>query len=113
MDVRFNSFYRPEMHPFVDAMTGMLQESGNRARRPAIANYFMRSAQQKYDSDIALLKKVAGEVVAQRKKHPSDKKDLLNAMMLGRDPKTKEGLTDTSVMNNMITFLIAGKGRSG
>lgn len=108
MDVRFNSFYRPEMHPFVDAMTGFLAESGNRARRPAIANYFMRGAQQKFDSDISLLKQVAAEVVAQRRKHPSDKKDLLNAMILGRDPKTKEGLTDASIMNNMITFLVAG-----
>lgn len=111
MDIRFNSFYLENMHPFVDAMTGMLQEAGNRARRPKIANYFMRGSQQKFDSDIALLKKVAGEVVAQRKKHPSDKKDLLNAMMLGRDPKTKEGLTEASIMNNMITFLIAGNGR--
>ncbi|TID25135.1 fatty acid hydroxylase [Venturia nashicola] len=108
MDVRFNSFYRPEMHPFVEAMTGFLAESGNRARRPAIANYFMRGAQQKFDSDISLLKQVAAEVVAQRRKHPSDKKDLLNAMILGRDPKTKEGLTDASILNNMITFLVAG-----
>lgn len=108
MDTRFNSFYREEMHPFVDAMVGLLTESGARARRPAFANYFMRSAQLKYDSDIALLKKVAAEVVAERKQHPSDKKDLLNAMMLGRDPKTGEGLTEASVLNNMITFLIAG-----
>lgn len=78
MDVRFNSFYRPEMHPFVDAMTDFLYESGNRARRPAIATYFMRGAQQKFDSDISLLKQIAGEVVAQRRKYPSDKKDLLS-----------------------------------
>ncbi|KAH8751145.1 fatty acid hydroxylase [Hyaloscypha sp. PMI_1271] len=108
MDTRFNSFYHEDMHPFVDAMVGLLQESGARARRPAVATYFMRSAQQKYDSDIALLKQVAKEVVAERKANPSDKKDLLNAMIKGRDPKTGEGLTDASVLNNMITFLIAG-----
>jgi len=109
MDTRFNSFYHEDMHPFVDAMVGLLQESGARARRPAVATYFMRSAQQKYDSDIALLKQVAKEVVAERKANPSDKKDLLNAMIKGRDPKTGEGLTDASVLNNMITFLIAGE----
>ena len=109
MDTRFNSFYHEEMHPFVDAMVGFLQESGSRAGRPAVANYFMRSAQNKYDSDIALLKKVATEVVAERKANPNDKKDLLNAMINGRDPKTGEGLTDESVLNNMITFLIAGE----
>jgi hypothetical protein len=109
MDTRFNSFYHEDMHPFVDAMVGLLQESGARARRPAVVTYFMRSAQQKYDADIALLKRVAKEVVAERKANPNDKKDLLNAMIKGRDPKTGEGLTEASVLNNMITFLIAGK----
>jgi cytochrome P450/NADPH-cytochrome P450 reductase len=83
MDTRFNSFYHEEMHPFVDAMVGLLQESGARSRRPAIATYFMRSAQQKYDADISLLKEVAKEVVAERKANPNDKKDLLNAMIKG------------------------------
>jgi len=69
----------------------------------------MRNAQRKYDADIALMKKVAGEVVAERRAHPSEKKDLLNAMIKGRDPKTGESLTNESIMNNMITFLIAGK----
>lgn len=109
MDTRFNSFYKEEMHPFVSAMTGMLAESGARAQRPAFMNYFMRAAQQKFDADIALLRKVAGDVVAERRAHPCDKKDLLNAMIKGRDPKTGEGLTDESIINNMITFLIAGK----
>jgi cytochrome P450/NADPH-cytochrome P450 reductase len=108
MDTRFNSFYHEDMHPFVNAMTGFLVESGARSRRPGFANYFMRSAQKKYNSDIALLREVAGEVVAERKAHPNEKKDLLNAMVKGRDPKTGEGLTDESIMNNMITFLIAG-----
>ncbi len=108
MDTRFNSFYHEDMHPFVDAMVGLLQESGARARRPAIATYFMRSAQQKYDTNISLLKEVAKEVVAERKANPNDKKDLLNSMIKGRDPKTGEGLTEASVLNNMITFLIAG-----
>ncbi|KAG4412171.1 hypothetical protein IFR04_014690 [Cadophora malorum] len=108
MDTRFNSFYHSDMHPFVDAMVGLLQESAARARRPAVANYFYRSAQQKYDEDIALLKKVAAEVVAERRTDPTDKKDLLNAMINGRDPKTGEGLSEESILNNMITFLIAG-----
>jgi cytochrome P450/NADPH-cytochrome P450 reductase len=72
-------------------------------------NYFMRSTQQNYDSDIELLKKVATEVVAERKANPNDKEDLMNAMVKGRDPKTGEGLTDESILNNMITFLIAGR----
>jgi cytochrome P450/NADPH-cytochrome P450 reductase len=109
MGTRFNSFYKDELHPFVGAMVGMLRESGARAQRPAFASYFMRSAQRQYETDIALLKKIAGDVVADRRANPSDKKDLLNAMLKGRDPKTGEALTHASIMNNMITFLIAGE----
>lgn len=109
MDTRFNSFYHENMHPFVDAMVGLLAESGARSQRPAVANYLMRAKQQQYDRDIAYLRQVADEVVAERRANPSDKKDLLNAMVKGRDPKTGEGMTDASITNNMITFLIAGK----
>ncbi|KAJ8069548.1 hypothetical protein OCU04_003198 [Sclerotinia nivalis] len=108
MGTRFNSFYREEMHPFVGAMSGFLLESGARALRPTIANYFMRSAQAKFDSDIALLQSVAKELLAERRANPNDKKDLLNAMINGRDPKTGKGLSDSTILNNMITFLIAG-----
>ncbi|KAH7346150.1 P450 family fatty acid hydroxylase [Rhexocercosporidium sp. MPI-PUGE-AT-0058] len=90
MDTRFNSFYHDDMHPFIDAMVGLLQESGARAARPAVANYFYRSAQKKYDSDIVLLRKVAAEVVAERKANPNDKTDLLNAMIKGHE--TTSGL---------------------
>lgn len=108
MGTRFNSFYHEEMHPFVNAMTDFLLESGVRGQRPAVANYLMRSAQRKYDSDIELLQRVAKELLEERRAHPNDKKDLLNAMINGRDPKTGEGLPDSNILNNMITFLIAG-----
>ncbi|TVY81615.1 Bifunctional cytochrome P450/NADPH--P450 reductase [Lachnellula suecica] len=110
MGTRFNSFYHESMHPFVDAMVGLLAESGARAGRPAVATYFMRSAQRSYDANIATLRKIATDLMVERRENPEEKKkDLLNAMLQGRDPKTGEGLTDASIVNNMITFLIAGK----
>ena len=109
MDTRFNSFYSEQMHPFVQAMVDFLTESGLRVARPGVVQYFMREASRKYQADIDLMKKVAGEVVSHRRRFPSDKKDLLNAMVKGKDPKTGEAMTDESIMNNMITFLIAGR----
>jgi cytochrome P450 len=32
----------------------------------------------------------------------------MNAMLNGKDPKTGENLTEDSIINNMITFMIAG-----
>ncbi|RMZ87908.1 hypothetical protein DV736_g4861, partial [Chaetothyriales sp. CBS 134916] len=108
MDTRFNSFYSEKMNPFVDAMVGFLVESGHRAKRTTLEHLWNRTANRQYQADIALMKKVARQVVDRRRANPSPKKDLLNAMLFGKDPKTGEKLTDESIMNNMITFLIAG-----
>jgi len=45
------------------------------------------------------------EVVQARKDHPEDKKDLLNAMLHGKDPKTGEALSEESIVDNMITVI--------
>ena len=108
MDYRFNSFYKSEMHPFVAAMGAFLKESGGRARRPGFAALLYRSVDQKYWQDIGVMRKISDEVVQYRRAHPLDRKDLLNALIRGKDPKTGEQLGDQTITNNMITFLIAG-----
>lgn len=108
MDYRFNSFYRDDLHPFIGAMASFLTESSLRANRLAIANIFMRGANQKYEANIEVMRSISDQVVQRRKQNPTDKKDLLNAMLNGRDPVTGEGMTDESIVQNMITFLIAG-----
>ena len=108
MGTRFNSFYHDEMHPFVEAMVGLLQGSGDRTRRPTLLNNLPTGENTKYWNDITFLRDLAQELVDARKKTPEDKKDLLNAMVLGRDPQTGRGLTDDTIVDNMITFLIAG-----
>ena len=108
MDKRFNSFYSDKLHPFVDAMVDFLLESGRRPRRTRLESLLYPSYDRQYQQDIALMRKVAEQVIAHRRANPSDKKDLLNAMLFGKDPKTGERLSDDNIMNNMITFLIAG-----
>jgi cytochrome P450/NADPH-cytochrome P450 reductase len=109
MGTRFNSFYHDEMHPFVEAMVGLLSGSGKRALRPALLNNLPTAENNKYWSDIEYLRNLARELVDARKQNPVDKKDLLNALILGRDPQTAQAMTDESIVDNMITFLIAGK----
>lgn len=110
MGDRFNSFYHDEMHPFVKAMVGFLSGSGARARRPGFAPEMLYSkANQEYQSDIDELQKVALDLLKERRENPSTKKDLLNAMINGKDPKTGEKLSEEAIVRNMITFLIAGE----
>ncbi|KAI3395136.1 hypothetical protein diail_1751 [Diaporthe ilicicola] len=108
MDYRFNSFYHDGMHPFIEAMGDFLVESGNKTRRPPYTSIFYREADRKYERDIETLRKTADDVLKARKENPTDRKDLLNAMLNGKDPKTGQKMTDQSITDNLITFLIAG-----
>ncbi|KAK2614230.1 hypothetical protein N8I77_001076 [Diaporthe amygdali] len=108
MDFRFNSFYHDEMHPFIEAMGAFLVESGNKTRRPPFTSIFYREVDRKYERDIEVLRKTAGDVLKARKENPTDRKDLLNAMLNGKDPKTGQKMSDQSITDNLITFLIAG-----
>lgn len=97
MDFRFNSFYHDEMHPFIRAMGDYLFESGSRTRR-ALPPIFYRAADQKYWEDIAILQKTADDVLQARKANPTDRKDLMSAMLDGVDPKTGEKLEDSVIV---------------
>lgn len=108
MDTRFNSFYTEGVHPFVKAMVEVLLESGRRAVRPSLVKMLMKSADKKYAEDIEVLQSTAQSIVADKRAHPTDKKNLVNAMLNGKDPKTGERMTNESIADNMITFLIAG-----
>jgi cytochrome P450/NADPH-cytochrome P450 reductase len=109
-DYRFNSFYSDEMHPFVGAMVGALAESGARSRRPRVMSNLMLSTARRYQADIDLMTTIASDLIAERRADPkaADKADLLTRMISGRDPETGEGLDDANIVNQMITFLIAG-----
>ena len=108
MDYRFNSYYSEHMHPFIQAMADFLKVSGDRARRDPITQMFYRTETAQYWEDIELLRKTSQEVIDKRKQNPTDKKDLLNGMLNGVDTKTGEKMTEESIIDNMITFLIAG-----
>lgn len=107
---RFNSFYREDMHPFVDAMVGALAESGARARRFKPVTDVMLLSNRRYRSDIDIMQQVARDLIARRKASPTagSETDLLGRMLNGRDPRTGEGLSDKNIVHQMITFLIAG-----
>ncbi|KAI1424799.1 bifunctional P-450:NADPH-P450 reductase [Xylaria sp. FL1777] len=107
MGFRFNSFYSKEMHPMIEAMGGFLVESGKRPTR-VLPSFFYRADDAKYWNDIAVLRDTAQEVLEARKKNPENRKDLLNAMLNGVDPKTGKHMSDSSIIDNLITFLIAG-----
>ncbi|KAK4118316.1 putative bifunctional P-450:NADPH-P450 reductase [Parathielavia appendiculata] len=108
MNFRFNSYYHDELHPFIAAMGDFLTESGARATRPSVMSVLYQQANRKYWEDIEVLRRTAQSVLDTRRKHPTGRKDLVSAMLEGVDPKTGQKLSDSSIIDNLITFLIAG-----
>ncbi|EJD54180.1 cytochrome P450 [Auricularia subglabra TFB-10046 SS5] len=108
MSHRLNSFYTEGVPPFVQAMGDFLVETDRRGRRPGIVNRFMTATNEKYEADMNMMNDLAREIIEERRANPVEKKDLLNAMLNGRDPQTGLQLTDKSIMEQMITFLVAG-----
>ncbi|KAJ5215187.1 P450 monooxygenase [Penicillium citrinum] len=107
MGNRFNSFYHDDQHEFVKSMVNILAECFNRSRRP-LPHTFFSPKDRLFREEIDKLFDVAQQLLDARRKHPTNKKDLLNAMINNKDPKTGESLDDTTIVRNMITFLIAG-----
>ncbi|KAH7182362.1 putative P450 monooxygenase [Fusarium flagelliforme] len=108
MGTRFNSFYHEEQHEFVNSMVTILAECFTRSRRPPLPKLFFKKQDKAFQEEIDKLVSIAEELLASRRKNPTAKKDLLNAMIKNKDPKTGESLDDQTIIRNMITFLIAG-----
>ncbi|KAH7322064.1 cytochrome P450 [Rhizoctonia solani] len=105
---RLNSFYTDTEPIFVKAMGEFLTESGMRAMKPNFLKALPFGANTKYTENIKIMSTLADQIIEDRKKHPIEKKDLLNAMLLGKDPQTGQGLSDENIRAQMLTFLIAG-----
>jgi cytochrome P450 / NADPH-cytochrome P450 reductase len=103
-------------------MTDFLKECFARSSRPTVVQALMTGATAKYAEDMKFMTDLANKsslsntddicvvlklciVLAERKAHPTDKKDLLGNMLSGRDPKTGQGLSDDSVTKNASFML--------
>ncbi|RBQ74718.1 hypothetical protein FVER14953_00317 [Fusarium verticillioides] len=111
IDYRFNSFYRENgaAHPFAEAVVDVMTESFDQSNLPDFVNNYVRfRAMAKFKRQAAELRRQTEELIAARRQNPVDRDDLLNAMLSAKDSKTGEGLSPESIVDNLLTFLIAG-----
>ncbi|GKZ34390.1 hypothetical protein AbraIFM66950_004621 [Aspergillus brasiliensis] len=109
MDFRLNSFYNNEtMHPFVQSMLYVLREADLQSSLPGIANSVRVKAQRRMSKNIEAMRSLARDIIHDRRKKANPADDILNTLLNGRDPVTGEGMSDDSIINNVITFLVAG-----
>ncbi|MCS7483530.1 bifunctional cytochrome P450/NADPH--P450 reductase [Umezawaea endophytica] len=109
-DVRLNSFYSEDLHPFVGAMVRSLVEAGARGERLPGVQPLLFKTNRRYRDDIALMRRITEEIVAERKALPAHARpdDLLERMLTAVDPVTGAGLPEENVQYQLATFLIAG-----
>ncbi|HYC25296.1 MAG TPA: cytochrome P450, partial [Roseiarcus sp.] len=107
---RFNSFYRRDYHPFVDALVRSL-ETVMMTRGLPLEGLTMRRRRRDMAKDVAFLNSMVDDIVSARRAEataPANKKDMLAAMLTGVDRVTREQLDDVNIRYQINTFLIAG-----
>ena len=100
---KLNGLIGPEP-PMIAAMNGATSEAIKRPTRPRLVNWLF--FQSKFYRDSAAMRTYAAECLEYRKQHPSDRKDLLWAMMNGTDPDTGKGLSESQILDEIVTMPI-------
>nr|A0A3G9HRC2.1 RecName: Full=Bifunctional cytochrome P450/NADPH--P450 reductase ALT2; AltName: Full=AAL-toxin biosynthesis cluster protein 2; Includes: RecName: Full=Cytochrome P450 monooxygenase; Includes: RecName: Full=NADPH--cytochrome P450 reductase [Alternaria alternata]BBG74264.1 NADPH cytochrome P450 monooxygenase [Alternaria alternata] len=111
VDHRFNSFYRPDgiEEPFAEAVVNVMTDSLIQSNLPDWINNWVRfRSMNKFNRQADELRHAIEELIESRRKNPVDRNDLLNAMLSHEDPETGQRLSDELVVDNLLTFFIAG-----
>jgi cytochrome P450 / NADPH-cytochrome P450 reductase len=108
-DYRFNSFYRRDYHPFIDALTRTLETCMVQRGLPFEKVILTRRLNQ-LKEDVTFMNKLVDDIIRERRRGGGDQtqKDLLNFMLAGVDKVTGESLSDENIRYQINTFLIAG-----
>jgi cytochrome P450/NADPH-cytochrome P450 reductase len=110
-DYRFNSFYRENMHPFVQSMIQALAESMDSLNRLPVQEKLLIHKHRQMQNDIDFMNETVDRIIKERKElgvENSPKQDLLYHMLAGKDKQSGEQLDDINIRYQIITFLIAG-----
>jgi cytochrome P450 len=63
---------------------------------------------ERFDRARATLDRIVYGIIAQRRKNPSDRGDVLSMLLAATDAETGEAMTDTQVRDEALTLFIAG-----
>lgn len=92
-------------HPMIGAMESSTSEAMKRPTRPGLLNKLVFGG--KFKSAIRVMRKdYAADLVAYRKQHPTERKDVLAAMLEGTDPETGKKLTESQVIDEIVSMPI-------
>ena len=79
-------------------------EAMRRPTRPGILNWLVYGS--KFKSANATMRRYGAELVEYRKAHPTNRQDVLTALLEGKDPETGKSLTDSQVIDEIVSMPI-------
>ncbi|KAI0839545.1 bifunctional P-450:NADPH-P450 reductase [Hypoxylon sp. FL0890] len=100
---KLNCLYGPE-HPMLKGMEDSTSEAIKRPTRPGFVNWLFHSG--KFTKATKTMRTYAQEMVDYRKANPTDRQDLLAALMSAKDPETGTALRDSQVIDEIVSMPI-------
>ncbi|KAI2605388.1 bifunctional P-450:NADPH-P450 reductase [Hypoxylon fragiforme] len=100
---KLNGLYGPGL-PMLQAMEDSTSEAMKRPTRPGLLNKLWYG--RKFSSATTTMRAYAQDLIDYRKANPTDRQDMLAAMMSAKDPKTGEALKDSQVIDEIVTMPI-------
>jgi cytochrome P450 len=91
-------------HPMLQAMEDSTSEAMKRPTRPKLLNWLVYGS--KFKKATKTMRDFAAELVKARKEHPSDRHDLLWTLLNATDPETGKSLTDSQVIDEIVSMPI-------
>lgn len=91
-------------HPMLAGMEDATSEAMKRPNRPGLVNWLFFGG--KFRSATRTMREYAADLVKTRQQEPTNRKDLLAALMQGKDPQTSKGLTDSQVVDEIVSMPI-------
>ncbi|KAH8884632.1 cytochrome P450 [Thozetella sp. PMI_491] len=89
-------------HPVIQAMEDATSEAIKRPTRPSLLNWLVYGGKLKKST--AVQRNYAADLVRARKEKPTDRQDLLSSLLHGKDPETGAVLTESQVIDEIVTM---------
>jgi cytochrome P450 len=90
--------------PMIQAMDAAALESMKRPNRPRLLNRLLY--QGKFDRETRTMREFAAQIVSKRREENDQRKDMLHALLHGKDPETGKSFTEAQIIDEVVTLLI-------
>jgi cytochrome P450 len=90
--------------PMIQAMDAAALESMKRPNRPKYINRLL--FQGKFAKETKAMRDFAAKIVAKRREDKDPRKDMLHALLEGKDPETGKAFTESQIIDEVVTLFI-------